>query len=73
MTNSCREAIRRCRVREPFNGFSHLAGMLSALAGLLWLVAVSLGKPWHLVGFLIYGLSSGEIRRRALVGPERER
>lgn len=58
MTGSCGEVLRRCRVREPFNGLSHLTGMLFSVAGLLWLVAVSLGKPWHLVGFLIYGLSS---------------
>lgn len=52
-----REFLRRCRVREPFNGLSHLAGALLSLAGLLFLVAVSLGKPWHLTGFAIYGSS----------------
>lgn len=46
-----------CKVREPFNGLSHLAGALLALAGLLFLIAVSVGKPWHLAGFAIYGVS----------------
>lgn len=53
----CRDLLHRCRVREPFNGLSHLLGALLSLAGLLFLVAVSLGKPWHLAGFLIYGSS----------------
>jgi hemolysin III len=49
--------FRRWRVREPFNGISHLAGALLSTAGLLFLVAVSIGKPWHLTGFAVYGLS----------------
>jgi hemolysin III len=53
----CRDLLQRCRVREPFNGLSHLLGALLSLAGLLFLVAMSLGKPWHLTGFLIYGCS----------------
>jgi hemolysin III len=53
----CRTWFRRCPVREPFNGLSHLAGALLSLAGLLFLVAISLGKPWHLAGFAIYGAS----------------
>lgn len=48
---------RYCGLREPFNGISHMAGVLLSLAGLLFLLAVSLGKPWHLVSFAIYGLS----------------
>ncbi len=47
--------LRHCRVREPFNGLSHLAGALLAAAGLLFLVAVSLGKPVHLAGLAVYG------------------
>ena len=50
-------AAQHCRVREPFNGLSHLAGVLLSLAGLLFLVAASIGKPWHLTGFAIYGTS----------------
>jgi len=49
--------LRRCRVREPFNGLSHMAGALLSIAGLLFLVALSFGKPWHLTGFAIYGTS----------------
>ena len=44
-----------CRVREPFNGLSHLAGALLSTAGLLLLLAASMRKPWHLTGFAIYG------------------
>lgn len=51
----CVALFRRCRVREPFNGLSHLAGVLLSLAGALFLIAPSIGKPWHLAGFLIYG------------------
>jgi hemolysin III len=46
---------RWCRIREPFNGLSHLAGALLSMAGLILLVAVSAGKPWLLAGFLVYG------------------
>jgi len=45
------------RVREPFNGLSHLAGAgLSAVgaAVLLWL---SLGRPLHLAAFAVYGVT----------------
>jgi hemolysin III len=52
-----RELRRFCRVREPFNGLSHLAGVLLSLAGLLLLLALSAGKPWHLTGFAVYGTS----------------
>jgi len=48
---------RYCRVREPFNGISHLAGALLSIAGLLFLVAISAGKPWQLTGFIVYGVS----------------
>jgi hemolysin III len=48
---------RRCGIREPFNGLSHMAGVLLSIAGLLFLVALSAGKPWHLTGFVIYGTS----------------
>jgi len=53
----CRDLLQRCRVREPFNGISHLTGALLSLAGLLLLVSMSMGKPWHLTGFLVYGIS----------------
>ena len=44
-------------VREPFNGYSHLAGALLSLIGLLTLLVISVGKPWHLSSFAIYGAS----------------
>jgi hemolysin III len=48
---------RRCGIREPFNGLSHMAGVLLSIVGLLFLVALSAAKPWHLTGFVIYGTS----------------
>lgn len=45
------------RVREPFCGWSHLCGMVLSIAGLVVLALLSWHKPWHLVGFLIYGVS----------------
>lgn len=48
---------RRCRVREPFNGLSHLAGAVLSVVGLLFLLGVSAGKPWHLTGCAVYGAS----------------
>lgn len=47
----------RWKVREPFCGWSHLCGSVLSLAGLVVLVSLSIHKPWHLIGFLIYGLS----------------
>jgi len=42
---------------ERFNGFSHLAGALPAIAGLVILVvlAAQQGDPWKIVSFSIYG------------------
>jgi hemolysin III len=34
-----------------------MAGVVLSAVGLLLLVGVSLGKPWHLTGFIIYGAS----------------
>lgn len=48
---------KRWRVREPFCGWSHLCGVVLSIAGLLALVSLSQGKPWHLTGFVIYGAS----------------
>lgn len=53
----CSGLLRRCRIREPFNGLSHLLGVLLSLAGLLALVFQAPGKPWHLTGFGIYGVT----------------
>jgi hemolysin III len=57
VTAACRGFLQRCPVREPFNGLSHGAGALLSVVGLLLLVALSWGKPWHLTGFAIYGTS----------------
>lgn len=35
----------RCRVREPWSGFSHLCGLLLATVGAVWLVSESFGTP----------------------------
>src|SRR5688500_18636766 len=48
---------RRCGIREPFNGLSHLAGAVFSAVGLLVLLLVCWGKPWHVTGFLVYGVS----------------
>ena len=42
---------------ERFNGFSHLAGALPAIVGLVVLVvlAAQQGDPWKIVSFSIYG------------------
>lgn len=44
-------------IREPFNGVSHGAGAILAFLGLIALMIASNGRPWHTVGFAIYGLS----------------
>jgi hemolysin III len=43
------------RIREPFNGLSHLCGAVLAIAALVVLVCLAHGEPWHLSGFAIYG------------------
>jgi hemolysin III len=49
--------IQRWKLREPFSGLSHLGGAVLSAAGLVVLIALSLGKPWHLTAFAIYGCS----------------
>lgn len=41
--------------REPFCGYSHLFGAVLSTIGLIALVTLSRGKPWHLTSFAIYG------------------
>jgi hemolysin III len=43
------------RLREPFNGLSHLCGALFGITALVVLVSLARGKAWHLTGFAIYG------------------
>lgn len=42
-------------IREPFNGVSHGAGAILAVIGLIALLLAGNGRPWHTVGFAIYG------------------
>lgn len=48
---------RRLSLRDPFSGLSHLAGAGLAVAGLVVLVCLAAGRPWHVVSFSIYGAS----------------
>lgn len=43
--------------KEPFCGLSHLLGAVLSIAGLVVLLCLSAGKPWHLTAFSIYGAS----------------
>ena len=47
------------KVKDPFSGFSHLAGALLSIAGLCLLVryASENGTVWHIVSFSIFGAS----------------
>ncbi len=42
------------RIREPFNGASHLLGVLLACAGTVLLLRMASG-PWQLAAFSVYG------------------
>lgn len=45
------------KLREPFNGISHLAGAALALAGMVILLVRGGDQPVKLVALLVYGLS----------------
>lgn len=47
------------KVKDPFSGFSHLAGALLSIAGLCLLIhyALNNGTVWHIVSFSIFGAS----------------
>jgi hemolysin III len=45
----------RFKIREPFNGLSHLIGAVLGIAALVVLVCLARGKPWHVSAFAIYG------------------
>lgn len=49
----------KCKIREPFNGFSHLIGALLSVVGLIFLIkrALEYGTVSYLVAFIIFGLS----------------
>jgi hemolysin III len=46
---------RRCWLREPFCGLSHGAGVALSVAGIIVLMVLARGRPWHMAGFAVYG------------------
>lgn len=44
-------------IREPFSAISHLLGAGLSIAGLVFLIILSQGKPWQIVSCAIYGAS----------------
>lgn len=48
---------KRSWIREPFCGLSHLVGVVLSVLGLVALLILARGRPWHLVSFAIYGTS----------------
>jgi hemolysin III len=57
MEPSTRGMSPRFRLRDPFSGLSHLVGAGLSIAGLVVLVCLTAGKPWHVTAFSIYGAS----------------
>jgi hemolysin III len=47
--------MRKFRIKDPFCGISHAVGAGLAVIGLIALILLSRGKPWHLTSFAIYG------------------
>jgi hemolysin III len=48
---------RRIRIREPFSGLSHLVGAVLSVVGLAVLLILAHGRPWHSLGYAIFGAS----------------
>src|SRR5258708_29007451 len=46
---------RSFRPKDPFCGLSHLAGAILSTIGLVALLVIARGRPWHTVAFAIYG------------------
>jgi hemolysin III len=44
-------------IKDPFCGLSHLIGAALSVAGLIVLLVVTTGRPWHVTGVAIYGAS----------------
>jgi hemolysin III len=42
-------------IKDPFCGLSHFVGALLAIAALVVLLMLADGRPWHVLGFSIYG------------------
>jgi hemolysin III len=51
------EPIRPWYIREPISGFSHLAGVLLSIIGLIVLLVLSAGDPWRTTSFAVYGVT----------------
>lgn len=47
----------RSWIKDPFCGLSHWIGVLFSAVGLIVLLILSWGHPWHFVSFAIYGAS----------------
>jgi hemolysin III len=45
------------KLREPFNGLSHLGGAIAAFFGLIFLLGISGNGPARILSVLVYGLS----------------
>ena len=46
---------RKFRIKDPFSGISHAVGAVLAIAGLVTLIILAQGRPWHVTSFAIYG------------------
>lgn len=46
---------KRFRLKDPFSGISHAVGAVLAIAGLVTLIILAQGRPWHVTSFAIYG------------------
>jgi hemolysin III len=44
-------------IREPFSGISHLIGVVLSVVGLITLLILAHGRPWHSLGYAIFGAS----------------
>jgi hemolysin III len=45
------------RFREPVNGFTHLAGAVLAIIGLIWLISMTHDQPTKMLSLIVYGVS----------------
>jgi hemolysin III len=48
---------KQFRIKEPFCGLSHFVGVIFSLVGMVALLVLANGRPWHVVSFSIYGAS----------------
>lgn len=55
----CEMIFLKFKIREPFNGFSHLAGAVLSVLGLILLIKCALnhGAARYLIAFIIFGSS----------------